>query len=96
MTYLVKYSDRAIETFDAISEQITLRWGLTHVYIFEERTLKVIDTIRESPFIFQAIDVNPNIRKAFVHKNCSMFYKVSSTYIEVLFFWDNRQDPIFL
>ncbi len=96
MIYPVKYSDRAIKTFDAICEQIELRWGLKHLYIFEERTLKVIDTIRESPFIFQAIEVNPKVRKAFIHKNCSMFYRVGSNYIEVLFFWDNRQDPIFL
>ena len=95
MTYPVIYSDRAIETFDAISQQMELRWGLKHVYIFEERTLKVIETIGESPFIFQAIEVNPNVRKAFIHKNCSMFYRVGSTNINVLFFWDNRQDPIF-
>ena len=86
MTYPVKYSDRAIETFDAICEQIELRLGLKHLYIFEERTIKVIDTIRESPFIFQAIEVNPKVRKAFIHKNCSMFYKVESTYVKVLFF----------
>jgi hypothetical protein len=73
-----------------------LRWGLKQVYIFDERMLKVIETIGESPFIFQAIEVNPNVRKAFIHKNCSMFYRVGATNINVLFFWDNRQDPIFL
>ena len=74
MIYPVKYSDRAIETYDAISEQIELRWGLKHLYIFEERTLKVIDTIRESPFIFKRLEVNPKVRKGFNHKNCLMFY----------------------
>jgi hypothetical protein len=95
MIYPVKYSDRAIETFDAICEQIELRWGLKHLSIFEERTLKVIDTL-ENLLFFQAIEVNSKVRKAFIHKNCSMFYRVGSSYIEVLFFWDNRQAPIFL
>ena len=96
MTYPVTYSDGAIETFDAISEQIDQRWGIKHVHDFEQRTLKVIETIRVSPFIFQAIGHNPNVRKGFIHKNCSVFYEVKSNQIEVLFFWDNRRDPIFL
>jgi hypothetical protein len=57
-----------------------------HVLEFEYRTRKAIAAIKESPFIFQAIESNPNVRKAFIHKNCSMFYKVNNIQIEVLFF----------
>jgi plasmid stabilization system protein ParE len=95
MIFSVIYSERAIETFDAISEQINQRWGLKPVLEFEYRTLKVIAAIKESPFIFQATESSPNVRKAFIHKNCAMFYEIKSDRIEVLFFWDNRQEPIF-
>jgi plasmid stabilization system protein ParE len=96
MSFPVIYSERASETYDAISEQIEQRWGMNHVHKFDHRILEVIAAIKESPFIFQAIENNTNVRKAFIHKNCSVFYEVHPTRIEVLFFWDNRQDPIFL
>ncbi len=95
MIFPVIYSERAIETFDAISEQINQRWGMKPVLEFEHSTLKVIAAIKESPFIFQATEKSPNVRKAFIHKNCAMFYEVKTSRIEILFFWDNRQDPIF-
>ena len=95
MSFPIIYSERALQTFDAISEQIDQRWGIKHVFEFEHRTLKVIAAIKESPFIFQAIEDNPNVRKAFIHKNCSMFYEVKANRIEILFFWDNRQEPAF-
>ena len=46
--------------------------------------------------MFKALSQNENIRKALIHKNCSMFYEIKGHAIMILFFWDNRQDPIFL
>jgi plasmid stabilization system protein ParE len=94
MIYTIVFSLTAIETFDAIKSQIAERFGSKIVADFEERTLKVLDTISLSPEIFQSIKQASNIRKGFIHKNCSIFYELKSTQIEVLFFWDNRQEPI--
>ena len=35
------------------------------------------------------------VRKATITKQTSVLYQVSKTHIEILFFWDNRQDPVF-
>jgi plasmid stabilization system protein ParE len=96
MTYLIIYSDRAIETFDAITEQINERWGEKYAIDFQQRTLKTLENIRNAPFIFKAIENNPNVRKGGIHRNCSVYYEIKTFQIEILFFWDNRQDPIFL
>jgi hypothetical protein len=56
----------------------------------------VLAAITESPFIYQAIEIDPEVRKAVIHGNCSLFYRVSGQKIVILFFWDNRQDPIFI
>ncbi len=96
MIYEIIYSERAIETFDAISNQIYERFGSKQVIIFEQSTIKTLDAIRKSPFIFQALESNPNVRKGFIHRNCSVLYEVKPLQIEILFFWDNRQDPLFL
>lgn len=92
----VVFSKKANETFDLIQLQLLERWGATTVIQFEQRTISVIATITDSPFIYQAIEIDPEVRKAVIHRNCSLFYKVNGQKIVILFFWDNRQDPIFI
>jgi plasmid stabilization system protein ParE len=91
----VVFSDRANETFDLIQSQLLARWGFATVLKFEYRTIKVLEIIAQTPFIYQSTEMNPEVRKAFIHKNCSLFYKVSGQKIVILLFWDNRQEPIF-
>jgi plasmid stabilization system protein ParE len=95
MTYQVIYSDRAVETFDSIKEQINSKWGQKHTEIFERRVLQVVNLIQVSPFIFESVNKDYYLRRCVIHKNCSMFYEVGSFQITVHFFWDNRQDPLF-
>jgi len=95
MIYEVIYSDRAIETFFSIQEQINNRWGEKHSTIFENLVLQRIDLNKTSPFIFESVKNDVNLRRCVVHKNCSMFYEVTTNQIIVHFFLDNRQDPLF-
>jgi len=90
------FSEEANESFESIGQQIQVRWSENEVNEFRKRVYKVVDIISGYPLIFQAVNKTDDVRKAFIHKNCSMFYRVNDTYIEILFFWDNRQDPIFL
>ena len=94
MIYTIVFSSTAIESFDAIKSQIEERFGSKTVSEFEERILKVLEVISLSPEVFQSIKQSSNVRKGFIHKNCSMFYEVKATQVEILFFWDNRQEPI--
>ncbi len=96
MYFNVIFSDEAIDTFQSIGEQIQAKWSEKEANEFRRRTYKVVEIISKFPLIFQAVNKAENVRKAFIHKNCSMFYRVGATYIEILFFWDNRQEPIFL
>jgi hypothetical protein len=96
MTYEIVFTIRAHDTFASIKSQIDNRWGKKSVIDFEQRTSRILDVISHSPFVYNAIPLNRNIRKGFIHLNCSMFYEVKEQSIEILFFWDNRQDPIFL
>jgi len=96
MIFEIVFSKKAKETFDAIRSQIFDRWGETGVRNFEHRTVKVLEIILENPLIYQAVEYDQTIRKAHIHKNCSIFYQVRNEKIILAFFWDNRQDPIFL
>jgi plasmid stabilization system protein ParE len=96
VTFTLKFSRQAKETYAAIQSQLYNRWGQTVLKKFELKTIKTLDSILQSPLMFKSVTNNPNIRKGLIHKNCSVFYEVKPAEIEVLFFWDNRQDPIIL
>ncbi len=94
MKFTIEFSIYAVETYDSIKEQVETRWGEKVLYEFEERATKILTNIQRSPFIFQAVNIDNGIRKGVIHGNCSVFYEVKESEIEILFFWDNRQEPI--
>ncbi len=94
MTYEVILAPKAVETFDAIYDQIALRFGINVAKQFNRRVIHILHTISLTPFIFKATRQNSNVRNGLIHKNCSFFYEIVGDQIHVLFFWDNRQDPL--
>ncbi|WP_428327545.1 type II toxin-antitoxin system RelE/ParE family toxin [Mucilaginibacter sp.] len=88
------FAREAKETYASIQSQILDRWNRSVLAKFEQKTIKVLNLIAESPLIYPATTQNPNVRKGMINKNCSVFYEVKAEHIEVLFFWDNRQEPI--
>lgn len=96
MQFHVVFTEEADDTFDSIGNQILKRWGERELLNFRRRVYDVVEVISRSPLIFRSVNNNDSIRKAVVHKNCSMFYEIKEQRIDILFFWDNRQDPILL
>ena len=90
----VVLTPRAKETFIATILQIKDKWGDNSANKFVENAYNVLDTIAQQPFLFKAYQ-EENVRKAFITKQTSLIYRVTTDRIEVLFFWDNRQEPIF-
>jgi plasmid stabilization system protein ParE len=83
----------AKDTFLATISFIQLKWGNKSAEKFVEKTYRVLDTISQQPYIFKA-HKESNIRKGIITKQTSIVYRVSANHIELLFFWDNRQEPI--
>ncbi|MFD0793336.1 type II toxin-antitoxin system RelE/ParE family toxin [Mucilaginibacter litoreus] len=94
MKYSVVFSSNALETYYLILEQLEIRWSAKIAEEFEQRVVKVVNIIQESPFVYQSVNDKSNIRKGYIHGNCSVLYEVKEDQIEILLFWDNRQDPI--
>jgi plasmid stabilization system protein ParE len=88
------FTRRAKETYAAIQSQLLYRFGPAVLAKFEKKTVKTLNLVTESPFMFKSITETPHVRKGLIHKNCSVFYEVKVTEIEILFFWDNRQEAI--
>lgn len=94
MSLSITVSETALETFDAVRNQIFHRFGNKAMKDFERNTERIFETIAHSPFIYKQTDLNANVRIALIKKRTSVFYQIKAETIEVLFFWDNRQDPL--
>lgn len=94
MRYEIVLTQTAIETYESIFEQIRMGWGDKVADKFEIKMFETLNQISQTPLIFKAISENSSVRKGLVNKNCSFFYEVNSFEIQILFFWDNRQDSL--
>ena len=88
------FSKKANQTFDLTQKQILNKWGEISVKKFDKRVFEVLQLLAESPLIYKAVEDYPTVRKAAIHRNCALYYKVSKNRVIILFFWDNRQEPI--
>jgi len=88
-------SETAYKTFEAMCAQVNERLGAKALNDFKKNAIKTLDLISSSPFMYKETEFDPNIRQGLIKKISSVFYEVKSDRIEVLFFWDNRQEPMF-
>jgi plasmid stabilization system protein ParE len=95
MIYELAFTPEAEETFDLLIDQLLVRWGIKTVLKFQELTSICLDKISENPFLYQVIEENTEIRKCVVHTNCSILYRIFLNKVEIICFWDNRQDSVF-
>ncbi len=95
MRYSVFYTPYAKETLSTTYSFIKNNFGLKAADSFLAKADKIISIITNNPFIYKASTFNEKVRIAFITKQCSLFYQVTENQINLLFFWDNRQEPIF-
>lgn len=93
MNLAIVWTNEAKTTFDDTVIQIESKWGNRSAGKFVKATYKTISSISNQPYLFKASH-NENVRQAVITSQTSMFYEVHSSHIVILFFWDNRQEPI--
>jgi plasmid stabilization system protein ParE len=94
MSLKVLVSDEAIETLISTTIFIKNNWGNIASDKFKKRVDQVLVNISNQPYLFKAVEFDNNVRKGLVTKQCSVYYQVYTEHIQILFFWDNRQEPV--
>lgn len=94
MSFTIKFTSEAEETYNSLISQLRQRWGERFVIKFEDKVSDTLEMILTSPYLFPVAYEQTGIRKCVLHKNCSMFYKVFNDTIVIAWFWDNRQKPL--
>ena len=95
MIFEVLFTPESEETFDAISQHLLSEWGMKIVLEFQAEVSARVKILSKSPFIYQVIDEALQIRKCPIHRNCSIIYRIMEKKVEVICFWDNRQESLF-
>lgn len=93
MALKIFWTKRAEKTFDKVVAYLEKEWTENEVQNFIRKTNLITEYISERPKMFPA-SKKLNIHKAVITKQNSLLYKIiGNKKIDLLFFWDNRQDP---
>ena len=88
------WSKNAQITFEAGVVYLEDNFGVNIAKKFIAKTNSSIQVISSFPNLYKAISLKQNVRKATISKICSFYYEVNEDTIVILYFWDNRQEPI--
>lgn len=94
MSLTIVFTPKAKETLLYTTLQIKNKWGLKSAKDFVKRSNQVFKSISLQPFIFKSFS-DLDVRQGIITKQTSFLYRVSDDKIEILFIWDNRQEPLF-
>ncbi len=91
----ITWSAQAKRDYYKILDYLHENWGINEVKSYIDKTEEVLKVIREQPQAFIESTKRKNVRKGFVTRHNSLFYKVKTQKKEIvlLTFWDNRQNP---
>jgi hypothetical protein len=91
-SYNIIWSPRAKITYYQNLEYLELNWTVKEIKAFISRTEYVIKHISQSPRHYP-YSQKSDTYKCILVKQVSLFYRIKQQDIELLFFWDNRQNP---
>ena len=86
------WSEDAISDYENNIDYLLINYGVNEAQEFIDEVNEVLCAISEMPELFPMSDYR-DIRKCVVRKQISIFYKVGINRIEIVRFWDNRQEP---
>ncbi|RYY06021.1 MAG: type II toxin-antitoxin system RelE/ParE family toxin [Sphingobacteriaceae bacterium] len=94
MSLQVFYTPQAKETLTSVYNFISNNYGLRVAEKFLLKTERTINLIADHPLMFKPSLFEESVRIGLISKQTSIFYRVHDKSIQLLFFWDNRQEPL--
>lgn len=88
----IEITDEAQQQLIRITDYLNEEWSSRVRDNFLDKVETAVRTISQLPFAFPEAPDLPGVRRCVAHKNTSIYYRVNSEKIEILAFWDNRQD----
>lgn len=88
------WSARSKKTLESIRLHIRTRFTVKEEMEFLNQVIQTIRSIDNFPKGFPECDKPKSARKAIIHPHSTLFYRIKNKKrIELLLFWDNRNNP---
>ncbi|MCD6598013.1 MAG: type II toxin-antitoxin system RelE/ParE family toxin [Bacteroidales bacterium] len=89
------WTQRALKSYFKVADYLQEELGERVVNDFTTEVQKVIEQIDKMPNMFEVSKKYKNVIKGFVTEQNTLYYRIKprKKEIELLIFWDNRQDP---
>lgn len=94
MKLAIFYTPRSKQTLASVYNFIKNKFGLKSANKFAAEAAKIIELIAHHPYMYKASFIDADVRIGLISKQTSLFYRVTDTSVHLLFFWDNRQEPV--
>lgn len=91
----VVWSKLTLITYKEIFENLQFKWTVKEMRNFRDLTQNLLDKIKDKQITCPYINENLGIRKAVIHKNVSLYYRVDDTAqkIYIIALLNNRMNP---
>lgn len=82
----------ALISYYQIVDYLSKEWNAKVARDFMQKVENTLEIIKNNPNAFKSSQKFKNVRRAFINQQNTLFYKINNNEIELLIFWDNRQD----
>ncbi|RYY06681.1 MAG: type II toxin-antitoxin system RelE/ParE family toxin [Sphingobacteriaceae bacterium] len=93
VSLIIFYTPRAKETLKSVYGFIDINFGHPSAEKFLLKVDRTVKLISQNPLMFKSSSIDENVRVGLISKQTSLFYRFTDSSIQLLFFWDNRQEP---
>lgn len=91
-SYQIIWSPTAKVSYYSILEYLNENWTFRELRAFVNRTDYVIKHIQLNPLLY-SFSKKSGTHKCVLVKQVSLFYRINGDFVELLVFWDTRQNP---
>ena len=93
MKRTIIFSKNAEKSLFELFEYLETKWSKTIKNKFISNLDKVIYLIQSDPEIFPKSELNNRYRKCILSKQTTIYYKFNTKRVDIITFFDTRQDP---
>jgi plasmid stabilization system protein ParE len=91
----VSWTPTARKTYLKVLDYLEEAWTKREMKNFADKVESVLAQIIETPYMYEASGKKKNVRKGLITKHNTLYYRIKprKKELELITFWDNRQDP---
>lgn len=91
--YKIIWSEEADQNVDAVLDYLENNWSEREVSNFITKLQERISLISEQPKLFPKSELIEGARRSVLTKQITVYYRLYSQQIEIIYVFDTRQDP---